>query len=285
MAWLACGTCDAGQQGRGLTGRQGQDDLIAWTQLDPALPEVEPAGAVLLQADGAQPLPEAQLPRRAARGTAGPDRPGSPRGSSRAISGRQPAAPWAKLSHSAAQSSLAEPASGGVLSTAVASGAQKRRHSAIVRAQAVGDGLLPVGAPQPPGGEIGAKARARHAARPHQHPIRQRAGVGPHHPALAGLKIEKRKARVRRADQAVRRADRIEIGERAAIAAHQQMVAVVDHPAERAIEERPAAAAGLIGRLVQRDPAAPPHEPDRGGEPGEPSPDHVDDGHRAQSSP
>ena len=45
-----------------------------------------------------------------------------------AISGRQPAAPWTKLSQSAAHSRWAEPVSGGVLSTAVASGSQKARH-------------------------------------------------------------------------------------------------------------------------------------------------------------
>ena len=63
------------------------------------------------------------------------------------------------------------------------------------------------------------------------------------------------------------------------------MIAVVDHPSERAIEERPAAAAGLLRRLVQRDLPTPLREPYRRGEPGEASPDHVDDGHRSQSSP
>ena len=38
-------------------------------------------------------------------------------------------------------------------------------------------------------------------------------------------------------------------------------------------------------RMERADPPAVAHEPDRGGEPGEPGADHVDDRHRAQSSP
>jgi hypothetical protein len=104
-------------------------------------------------------------------------------------------------------------------------------------------------------------------------------------PAAPRPKLSHSAAQSSRADQAVRGADRSEIGQRAAIAAHQQMIAVVDHPPERAIEERPAAAARLIGGLVQRDRPALAHEPHRGGEPGQPGPHHVDDRHRAQSRP
>ena len=90
---------------------------------------------------------------------------------------------------------------------------------------------------------------------------------------------------MRGADQGFRRADRLEVGERAAIAAHQQMIAVVDHASERAVEERSTAAAGLLRGFVQRDLLPPLGEPHRRGEPGEPGPDHVDRGHRAQSRP
>ena len=52
------------------------------------------------------------------------------------------------------------------------------------------------GAREAPAGEIGARARARHAARRQRDPERQRAAVGPHHPALAARKVHEREAAV-----------------------------------------------------------------------------------------
>ena len=155
----------------------------------------------------------------------------------------------------------------------------------IVRGQALRDGLPLIGSRQPPGGQIGAKARPRHPTRAQQDPERQRPAVGSHHPALASRQIDKRKARRTRPDQAVRGTDGGEIGERATVAAHQQVIAVVDHPPERTVEERTAASTGLIGGFVQRDAPALAHEPYGGSQSREPGPDHMDDRHRAQSSP
>ena len=88
-----------------------------------------------------------------------------------------------------------------------------------------------------------------------------------------------------RAAQAVRGADRLEVAERAKVAAQQQMIAIVDDPAEAAVEVGAAAAARLLGGFVERHRLAQLEQPDRRGEAREPRPDHVDQRHSGQSRP
>ena len=61
MAWLSRGAVMCGKSAVYLAGWQRQDHSIARLQIDPALPEVEVAGVAILQADGAQALPECDL--------------------------------------------------------------------------------------------------------------------------------------------------------------------------------------------------------------------------------
>ncbi len=63
------------------------------------------------------------------------------------------------------------------------------------------------------------------------------------------------------------------------------MIAVVDDPAERAIEVRAAAAACLLRRLVERHLPALPGQPDGGGETGEAGAHDVDQRHGDQRRP
>ena len=71
-----------------------------------------------------------------------------------------------------------------------------------------------------------------------------------------------------RPDQAVSRADVVEISQHRFIAGQHQMIAVVDHHVDRGIMVGAAAAAGLVGGLMQRHIHARSAQPCRRGEAG-----------------
>ena len=118
-----------------------------------------------------------------------------------------------------------------------------------------------------------------------QQPPRQRSLVGRQHPALAGRRVDEIDRATPRAAHLRARADRVEIGERGAVAGQQQMVAVVDRHAERLVEIGAAAAAGLARGLVHHDVEGPAGERGRRGKPGEPGADHMDHRFAHQNTP
>ncbi len=63
------------------------------------------------------------------------------------------------------------------------------------------------------------------------------------------------------------------------------MVAIVDPAAKLGIEKRPAAAAGMLAGLVERDAMPLGEQRDGGGETGDPGPDDMHLGRRNHSSP
>ena len=125
---------DLRQQRAGLPGRQGEDDPVARAELDPALAEVETAGAAILAEDRAQPVLKATVaPAAASRSSAGSIRLAARL--VRAISGRQPA----PLRRSSLQR-RPQQAGGALLGRGVEHRARERRPEAAHRAGRPGRG-------------------------------------------------------------------------------------------------------------------------------------------------
>ena len=125
--------------------------------------------------------------------------------------------------------------------------------------------------------EVVAQAGVRHAAG--GQPPGQAAIVRLHRPMLAGGAVEEREERTARPMHAVLGADRAQEAHRGVVAGQQQVVAVVDPHAERAVEIRAAASAGGGARLVEGDGAAGLGRGHGGGQARQPGADDVDVAH------
>ena len=169
---------------------------------------------------------------------------------SRAISGRQACPPASRVSRTTAPASPADPSGGSTFSAASSSGCTSRWYS--VPSQGIASPTsLPRRCPdQRHQCEIIEQAGVGHAARLVEHPERQPAVAEIELPALPGREVDERKLRALRPDQPGLGADRSRIGERVAVAREQQMIAVVDGQIGGGVEIGPAAAAGLLRRLV-----------------------------------
>ena len=112
--------------------------------------------------------------------------------------------PAASVSRTTCPASAAEPSGASMLSAATRNGSISRSHSGPLQASA--SAILAASPRQQQLGQlqIFAKPRARHAARPSQHPVRNRPVVGAQRPAPAAREIHERKRRRPRPDQLVR---------------------------------------------------------------------------------
>ena len=132
--------------------------------------------------------------------------------------------------------------------------------------------------------QIVRRARARGAACRCEDPPRQRPGIGPQRPALAGPVIEKRDRRRCHLQQRVAAADGVDIGECRVVGAEDDVAAVVDGAVEQRLEIGPAAAAGARRRLVEADAHAGARQAHRRREAGEPGADDMRGGHERAST-
>ncbi len=126
--------------------------------------------------------------------------------------------------------------------------------------------------------QVIAQTRIGHAALFVEHPERQPALAEIELPALPAREIHERKLRALRPDQPRFGADRARVSPRVPIARQQQMVAIIDGQVGGRVEIGAAAAAGLLGRLVELHGEAGIGQPHGGREAGNSGADDMDDG-------
>lgn len=112
------------------------------------------------------------------------------------------------------------------------------------------------------------RTRSRYAPAGIEDPKRNAAVVEAQHPAFAARQVDEGEFSGRGTGQPMFGADAAQIFERRAIAREDQVIAVVDHHAERSVVIGPAAAAGERGCLVQHDASAASGKPHRRGKAG-----------------
>src|SRR5262245_21659088 len=110
--------------------------------------------------------------------------------------------------------------------------------------------------------------RCGHPRRAVKDPVREPSIVDADRPALVGRDIDHRKGRARRTAQPLAGSDRRDEVHGRAIAGEDQVIAVVDHHAERRVVIAPAAPSGMVSSLMQRDREAAVAEANGGGEAG-----------------
>ncbi len=194
------------------------------------------------------------------------------------------AAPGEGLGHDARQHRRRRLAGGGIEGgdrQGPPEAAEERR----LAAQHCGDGAVVLREGEADRAEILRQPRSRDAAVLVEDPPRHAAARGRSTQRSPVARSRKGKAGSAGPVSVSARADRREIGHRRAVALQQQMIAVVDAAAERRIEIRAAASAGLRRCLMENHGNPGIGKPHRCGEPGEPRADDMHARKAAHNSP
>ena len=279
MARNSVGTVRPGSRRAGEIGRHGDDHFVVGAERDGVIAEVERRGAEPVKFDAMQFVPELHIGAlRLEIGKAGIDK-----GGRQPLHGDQRPAGAAAGCDRLAQQRGGQPRRG--FRRRVVEGRQEKRldQPLVQRARAVdhvADGLAAGQHHQPRQHQIVAHAGVRHAAAVVEDPPREKAVAEPQGPALPAGEIDEMKVGFVRPAHAVRRADQRQIGEGAAVARQDDVVAVVDLHVEHGVDVGAAAAAGLRARLVQHHALARLRQPRGGGKSGETGADDVDGARR-----